>query len=82
MTQVSSVSIRSSPSLQRFRSALKTHLFREDFNKFWFSCVNREFYQRPWSFVTYGKGAIQVENIIIIISELSRLNPADSIDTM
>jgi len=25
------------------------------------------FYQRPWSFVTYGKGALQIEYIIIII---------------
>ena len=41
------VFIRSSPSLQRFRSALKTHLFREAFN-IWFSGVNRQFYQRPF----------------------------------
>ena len=54
------VFIRSSPSLPRFHSALKTHLFREAFN-IWFPCFNRESYQRPWSFVTYGKGALQID---------------------
>ena len=60
------VFIRSSPSLQRFPLTLKTHLFREAFN-ISFSGVNRQFYQRPWSFVTYGKGALQV------VPELSSL---------
>ncbi len=34
---------------------------------FWFPGVNREFYQRPWSSVTYGNGAIPIEYIIIIV---------------
>ena len=42
-------------------------MVREASFNVWFSGVNREFYQRPWSFVTYGKGALQVEYIIIII---------------
>ncbi len=68
------VSIRSSPTLQIFRSNLKTHqstyfmkLSITSFPVSIESCL-----QRLWSFVkTNGKGAFQIEYIIIIIKVLS-----------
>jgi hypothetical protein len=68
------VSIRSSPTLQIFRSNLKTHqstyfmkLLITSFPVSIESCL-----QRLWSFVkTNGKGAFQIEYIIIIIKVLS-----------